>query len=85
MACHNAALSRGKIENQDELEFALFCIENLAIKSGVPAQRVYHALTKDSSILKTYIIPGYDILHTQSKDYILDDITHVMKEAGVAL
>ena len=73
------------IVNPDELEFAVFCIENLAAKLGVAAQRVYHALTESSSVLKTYIVPGYETLHTQSKDYIMDDILDVLKEAGVSI
>ena len=34
---------------------------------------------------KEYIIPEYEILHTQSKDYIVDDIIEVMKERGVEI
>ena len=45
-----------------ELEFAIFCIENVE-----------------------YIIPEYEILHTQSKDYIINDIIEVMKERGVEI
>ena len=32
-----------------------------------------------------YIIPEYEILHTQSKDYIINDIIEVMKERGVEI
>ena len=73
------------IENSDELEFAIFCVENLAAKLGIAAQQVYRALTENSSILKTYIVPGYEALHTQSKEYIVDDILDVLKEAGVSI
>ena len=30
-----------KIKNSSELEFAVFCIENVAAKLGVNAERVY--------------------------------------------
>ncbi len=40
---------------------------------------------KKSNILDKYIIPGYEMLHTQSKDYIVEDILDVMKEQGVEL
>ena len=73
------------IKNQDELEFAVFCIESIAAKLGVTAQRVYAALTESSSILRSYIVPGYEVLHTQSKDYIVEDILGVLREAGVAI
>ena len=71
------------IEKSRELEFAIFCIENIAQKLGVSAEKVYDALTEKSDILNDYIIPEYEILHTQGKEYIVDDIIEVMKERGV--
>lgn len=71
------------INNSDELEFVLFCIESVAKKLNVGAERVFEALSKKSDILQSYIIPGYDILHTQGKEYIVEDILSVMKEKGV--
>ena len=68
-----------------ELEFAIFCIENVASFLAIDATEVYKMLTVDSDILNTYIIPGYEILHTQSKEYIVKDIIGVMKEKGVAV
>ena len=35
-----------EIKNSKELEFAVFCIENIAEKLGIDAERVYTALTK---------------------------------------
>ena len=37
-----------KIKNSSELEFAVFCIENVAAKLGVDAERVYQAFTGQS-------------------------------------
>lgn len=68
-----------------ELEFAIFCIENIASRLHVDAQKVYVALSKQTNILNDYIIPEYEVLHTQSKDYIVDDIIDVMHERGVKL
>ena len=53
-----------------ELEFAIFCIENIASRLHVDAQKVYVALSEQTNILKDYIIPEYEVLHTQSKDYM---------------
>lgn len=72
-----------KIKNSDELEFAVFCIENVAAKLGVNAERVYQAFTEKSDILNGYIIPEYEMLHTQSQEYIVDDLLDVMKEKEV--
>ena len=74
-----------EIKNSKELEFAIFCIENIAEKLGIDAERVYTALTKKSNILNSYIIPDYEILHTQSKDYIVNDILELAKEQGVEI
>ncbi len=68
-----------------ELEFAFFCIENVASRLHVDAQNVYVALSEQTNILNDYIIPEYEVLHTQSKDYIVDDIIDVMHERGVKL
>ena len=72
-----------KIETADELEFAVFCIENVAARLHVHAEAVYKAFTGQSDILYGYIIPEYEILHTQSKEYIVEDLLDVMKERGV--
>ena len=71
--------------SSDELEFAIFCIESIAEFLRIDAQAVYKLLTQDSNILTDYIIPEYEILHTQSKEYIVNDIVELMKERGVCL
>ena len=78
-------MMKQNIEKSRELEFAIFCIENIAAKLGVSAEKVYDALTEKSDILNDYIIPEYEILHTQGKEYIVDDIIDVMYERGVKL
>ena len=74
-----------KIQNTSELEFAIFCIENVAAKLGVNAERVYQAFTEKSDILNGYIVPKYEVLHTQGREYIVDDLLDVMKERGVKI
>ena len=71
--------------NSSELEFAIFCIENVAKKLNIDAVVLYDMLTKQTSILKNYIIACYDVLHTQGKDYIVNDIIEVMKDSGIKL
>lgn len=69
----------------DELEFVIFCIENLAIKHGKNARDVYRIIVGNPDILHNYIIPGYEFLHTQDKEYILEDIEEAMKRNGVSV
>lgn len=73
------------IYTSEELEFAIFCIENIAAALKIKPLKVYKLLTEDSDILHTYIIPEYEMLHTQSKEYIIDDIIEFMRESGVAV
>lgn len=68
------------IINYDELEFAIFCIENIAVKLNISGQDVYEMLTIETNILNDYIVPSYDVLHTQDKNYIVDEIIRIMKE-----
>ena len=73
------------IRTTNELEFAFFCIESVAERLHQDPVKVYNALTKDSNLLNSYIVPLYDILHTQSKKYIVDDILEVMKSRGITV
>ena len=63
--------------------FALFCIEALAVEIGTTGNIIYKMLTEDSDILDGYILPYYDALHTQGKDYLLRELKQVMQERGV--
>lgn len=76
---------KSDITDQNTLEFAIFCIENVALKLGIRACDLYIQLSDGSDILDNYIIPEYDVLHTQSKDYIVDDIISLMKKRGELL
>lgn len=71
--------------NAKQLELAVFVIENVATKLGATGDAAYRALTDQSDILRTYVIPSYDALHTQGKSYIVDDVLRVMNEQGVVL
>ncbi len=73
-----------KIADTKTLEFVIFCIENLAISLGTDAEKVYTALN-ESSILSDYIIAEYEMLHTQSKEYIINDIMEIMQERDVKI
>jgi hypothetical protein len=69
--------------SRKELEFAVFCVENIAEKLGKSGNDVYKMLTEKSDILDSYIIPCYDVLHTQGKNYIVNDILDYMKKRGL--
>ena len=76
-------LGQDEVMDEKLIEFAVFCIENLAVDLGRDATEVYDLLAKDSDILHGYILPCYEPLHSQDKDYIIEDIKQVMRERGV--
>ena len=80
---HMTSPSQTTIQNDRELEFAVFCIESVADALGKPSDAVYRALTGPGDILNQYVVPSYDVLHTQGRDYIVNDIREVMDERGV--
>ena len=67
------------------LEFAVFCIENVAKKLEVDGTAAYDMLAVQTDILQNYIIPCYDVLHTQGKEYIVNDLIDMLKAKGVSL
>lgn len=73
----------GVLMDEKVLEFTIFCIESLAVELGVSAKDIYKLINIDTDILKSYIIPCYEPLHSQSKDYIVKDLIEVLKERGV--
>ncbi len=74
-----------KIESSKELEFAVFCIENVAAKLAVSGEDVYKAFTEKSNILNGYIVPEYEVLHTQDREYIVNELLAIMEERGVSV
>ena len=67
----------------NNLDFAIFCIEGVAEKLQLPGNIVYDMITGETNILHNYILPSYDVLHTQGKEYIVEDIISLMRERGV--
>lgn len=86
---HKAKYGKG-LEKQirlplDELKlaFAASCVEGLARRLDMPYSEVYERMSR-TGVIEDYIIPFYDTLHTESRDYLLDDVLEYMdnKEGG---
>ncbi len=65
-----------------QIEYSVFCIENVAKKLGKTGTEIFQILN-NSGLLHSYIIPSYEALHTQSKQYIVDEIVSVLKERNL--
>lgn len=66
---------------KEYLDFITFCVGSLADAMHKSASEVFHAL-RSTGVLSDYIIPCYDILHTFSKDYLVEELSEVLKEKG---
>lgn len=67
-----------------ELNFCIFILYSLAEKWKKTPAAVYGILNS-TGILDNYIIACYDALHTQGKEYLVEDITEFVKEKGVTV
>ncbi len=65
-----------------QIVFSVFCIENVAQRLGKSGSEVFQILNT-SGLLHSYIIPSYEALHTQSKQYIVDEIVSVLRERNL--
>lgn len=67
---------------ENELSFSIFILYSLAEKWSKTPAAVYNILNS-TGILDNYVIAGYDMLHTQGKEYLVEDITDFVREKGV--
>ncbi|MCQ2265436.1 MAG: DUF3791 domain-containing protein [Bacteroidales bacterium] len=72
--CHNMTV--------EQMSFAVFCIGAVADRLGMREEYIFNLFEK-TGVLKNYIIDLYDVLHTQSQEYIVDDIIDYMKIKGI--
>lgn len=69
---------------ENELGFSIFILYSLADKWNKTPAVVYNILNS-TGILDSYVIPGYDVLHTLGKEYLVEDITEYVREKGVCV
>lgn len=72
---------KSKIMQEFQLDFVTYCVGNLAERLNMSASKVYKML-RSTNILNGYMIPCYDVLHTFSKEYIMDDLINLLKKRG---
>ena len=78
-------MERERIDNIEVLEYVLFCIEGIAEKIGKDGSEVSRMPTSARKKKKSYRVPVYDVLHTQGKEYIVEDILDVMRKRGLTV
>lgn len=60
-------------QEQRATEFAVFCIENTAMRLQCTGFEVFQELQRTDGI-KKFLFPSYPALHTQGKEYIVDEV-----------
>jgi uncharacterized protein DUF3791 len=71
--------------NKDEqiIEFVSFCIENFKVKYSMKGKEVANLFSESGVI--DFLMEGYDLLHTQGKEYILSEIKIFLENRGYKL
>jgi len=66
--------------DKKRIDFAVFCIENVAEYLNLNGAEVYLLLAEKSKILGEYVVAHYDVLHTQGKEYIVNDLVEYIEK-----
>lgn len=61
-------------------EFIVFCVEYYKERVSLSGKEVYDLFDKYGVI--DYLENGYDVLHTQGKDWLMNDIDLFLKNNG---
>ena len=78
---------RQMTEQQLRMIFAASCIAAEARHEGIPATEMYRRMS-DVGMIHHYILPYYDLLHTQSRQYVTDillETLHNWESAGLSM
>jgi len=70
--------------NKDSLAFVVYMIHKCANQWKMTPSSVYQILD-DSGCIQTYLVPHYEVLHTQSSQYVMDDIQMYLRQRGIAV
>ncbi len=69
---------------RESFSFVVYMIHACANKWGKLPSEVYSILSQADCINK-YLVDCYDVLHTQSTNYIVDDIVEYLKNRGIQI
>lgn len=70
--------------NRDSFEFVVYLIHACARKWHKTPMEVYQTMEK-ADCVSSYLVPFYDVLHTQGVKYLVSDIEEYLKIRGVAV
>ena len=67
-----------------QVDYVTCVIGALALMTGKSCSWIYHRL-HSAGLIRDYLAPAYDVLHTFSLEYVAEDVIQLMKERGYAL
>ena len=70
--------------NEKTFPFIIYMIHVCADRWGISPSAVYRTLQK-ADCINQYLLPNYEILHTQSSGAVADDIEQYLSLRGVAV
>ena len=70
--------------NRDSMSFVVYMIHRCANQWQLSPAKVYQILEK-SGCIQGYLVPHYEVLHTQSSRYVLEDIQQYLERKGIAV
>ena len=70
--------------DKDSFSYVVYIIHVCVDRWNTTPSKVYEAMKK-SGCLNEYLIPCYDLLHTQSTYYVVHDIAKFLKDRGVTV
>lgn len=66
------------------IDFSVFLIHRLAERWGRTPAQAYGVLARAGAI-ENYILPFYDVLHTQGEECLTDELTRYVQKRGVSI
>ena len=69
---------RPQTEEELKTTFVASCIESAGNALGVPASDMYRRMQR-VGLIENYIWRCYDTLHTQSREYVTDDVLEALE------
>ena len=70
--------------NQDSFAYVVYMIHACADRWSKLPSDVYRTLKK-SGCIDQYLVPNYEILHTQGTEFVVDDIQEYLDIRGVKI
>lgn len=70
--------------DKDKMSFVVYLIHACSAKWNKTPEEVYRLL-KSTGCIDNYLVPNYDILHTQGTQYLVDDLQGYLELRGVTV